>query len=222
MESDDENNKELHWNEKIENNAKKIAEICKSYKALHIQESQNSMRIYNVMTITGIILGPLSGLVSGIGALINPETDPLLPIISAVCGFISGVVVTFIKVGKYDEVSNANKQASARYSNIENNVRRQLLLYRKDRVEPLKYMEWVENKYEEIFMSAPLISSSSYDILEDLNLPIPEQYSDTIIINVEERIQDNKEIRIKRGNSMSSLPEISNKMLEYEMRRMVK
>ena len=48
--------------------------------------------------------------------------DPTFPIIELVLGFLSGIVVASIKFGRYDEVSNANKTAAARYTSIESNV----------------------------------------------------------------------------------------------------
>ena len=133
----------VEWNDKLEMAAKDIGETSKSYKLMHIQEAQLADKTYNRLMIIGIIMGPLSGITSGIGATINTGTEPIIPIIAAIFGFISGIIVAIIKFGKYDEASNANKQAAARYTSIESNVRRQLGLYRSDRVPAIPYMEWL-------------------------------------------------------------------------------
>lgn len=179
-----------HWNDKLENAVKDIGETSKGYKLMHIKEAQHSIKIYNRLMIVGIVMGPLAGIISGIGASINVETtDPTIPIIATIFGFISGIAVTIIKFGKYDESSNASKQAAARYTSIESNVRRQLGLYRSDRVPATPYMEWLENKYEELFLSAPLIPAGVYDnylkTSMKLGLCVPNQYNSVITINTE-------------------------------------
>ena len=257
--------KDTKWNYKLEIAAKDIGESAKSYKLMHIQEAQNAKRKYNRLMIFGIILGPISGVVSSVNTLINPETDPTISIIALILGFLGGVVVAIVKFGKYDESSTSNKQAAARYTSIESNVRRQLGLYRVDRVQALAYMEWLETKYEELFLSAPLLPARVYDKYtkdaKKLGLKVPTQYDAVITINDgHESIKikedtNNKTIRVnselspesnsliadadiyldekntnskpneklKRTNTMHHFPQLnqySDKMLEYEMKRM--
>ena len=254
-------NKYVNWNDKLELAVKDIGDSCKNYKLLHIYEAQRSNKIYNILMLIGIIIGPLSGLSSGIGTIMNDKYEILnsiIPIINTILGFFSGIVIAIVKFGKYDESSNANKQAAARYTSIESNVRRQLGLYRNDRVSALLYMEWLETKYEELFLSAPLIPFSSYNRFKKLGINIPEQYDSDITINTEYENIKIKEIinssdiknnidkeeyipkmnieninnievkkdkkKIKRTNTMSQFPQLnqySDKMLEYEMKRMI-
>lgn len=187
-----------NWNDKLEQAAKDIGDKSKSYKIMHIEQAQKTSTTYNHLMILGITLGPLSGIISGIGAVINPETDPILPIMSILFGFLSGIIVSIIKFGRYDEVSNANKQAAARYTGIESNVRRQLSLYRKDRVDAIEYMKWLENKYEEMFFSAPLLPEDVYEkqvlMVKELGLEVPEKYGQTITINKEYETTKIKEV----------------------------
>lgn len=255
-------NKYVNWNDKLELAVKDIGDSCKNYKLLHIYEAQRSNKIYNILMLIGIVIGPLSGLSSGIGTIMNDKYEILnsiIPIINTILGFFSGIVIAIVKFGKYDESSNANKQAAARYTSIESNVRRQLGLYRNDRLSALLYMEWLETKYEELFLSAPLIPFSSYKRFKKLGINIPEQYDSDITINTEyenikiEEIINSSDIKInidkegyipkmnienikyvegckkdkkkiKRTNTMSKFPQLnqySDKMLEYEMKRMI-
>ena len=175
-----------NWNDRLEQVAKDIGEKSKSYKIMHLSQAQKTNYTYNQLMILGITLGPLSGIISGIGTLI-PDIDPISPILAILFGFLSGIIVSIIKFGKYDEVSNANKQAAARYTGIESNVRRQLSLYRKDRVHAIEYMKWLENKYEEMFFSAPLLPAEIYDkhalLAKELGWEVPKKYEQTITIN---------------------------------------
>lgn len=205
--SEPETNNTGNWNDKLEQSAKDIGDKSKSYKIMHIEQAQKTSTTYNQLMILGITLGPLSGIISGIGTVIESDTGPILPIISMVIGFLSGIIVSIIKFGKYDEVSNANKQAAARYTGIESNVRRQLSLYRKDRVDAIEYMKWLENKYEEMFLSAPLLPEDVYDkqvlMVKELGLEVPEKYESTITINKEyettkiKEVMNNQDIEIR-------------------------
>jgi len=254
--------KDTDWNDKLELVVKNIGESSKSYKLMHIHEAQRSNKIYNTLLILGIIMGPLAGIISGIGEILNPDTDHTIPIIATVFSFLSGTIVTIIKVGKYDEYSNANKQAAARYTSIESNVRRQLSLYRSDRVSVTPYIKWLENKYDELFLSAPLLQSGVYDRYsikaKNMGLKVPTKYEPVITINTDyentkleeivnvtdiniNEVQKNSndqtynitdtdlqlptsEKKIKRSSTMTQFPELnqcSDKLLEYEMKRMM-
>lgn len=244
------------WNDKLEQVAKEIGENAKGYKLMHLSEAQKSSKIYNRLTIIGIILGPLAGLMSSLESVLSPEESHIyITIPSILFSFLSGIIVVIIKFGKYDEQSIANKQAAARYTSIETSVRRQLGLYRNDRMPANTYMDWLETKYQELFLCAPLLPTKAYDqysyTAKKLGLNVPNRYATTIIINQEEgdQIFENKDIHVinevsnvddsreeesvpennmvemRRGNTASNLPQLnqySDKMLEYEMRRINK
>jgi F0F1-type ATP synthase assembly protein I len=240
---------EAKWNEKLEDAVRNIGEDSKSYKLMHIYEAQRANRIYTKLTMAGIILGPLTGIIAGIDTTVIQSKEPILSITATVLGFLSGIVVAVIKFGRYDEFSNANKQAAARYTSIESNVRRQLGLYREDRVPATLYMEWLETKYGELFLSAPLLPSDVYDKFSQAeNTSVLNRYEDIISINDDYEKAEVKKIvdvtnieinngykvsreqeikgqkQIKRSYTMSQFPELnqySDKMLEYEMKRML-
>ena len=225
--------RDIKWNAKLEQTAKSIGESAKSYKLMHIKEAQRSSKTYTRLMIIGIIIGPLSGVLSAVDAVTNTNNDPTIPIIITFLGFLTGIIVTIVKFARYEEISNANKHAAARYTSIETNVRRQLGLSRIDRISPLPYMEWLETKYEELFLSAPLLPAEAYDryanISKKLGLCVPSKYETVININNEERVtdEDNMEegsMKIKRATFTSQFPgeqNDSDKMLQYELKRMM-
>ena len=239
------------WNDKLEQTAKDIGENCKGYKIMHINEAQKIKKTYNILIFLGIFIGPLSGLLSGINSIIYPDEDVTLPILSAILSISSGCILSIIKFGKYDETSIANKQAAARYTGIENSVRRQLGLYRKDRTPPEEYMKWLETKFEELFISAPILPTDAYSeyskTANELGIKVPNQYLNTIkinnnyedkteqiLINIDEnnssenkkpKSLSNEKIVVERSKDMAVFPELnqySDKMLEYEIKRMMR
>jgi|UniRef100_A0A6C0IZH9 hypothetical protein len=190
FENEPENKQSIYrWNDKIELSAKDVGDNSKGYKIMHLNEAQKNKKKYNVLMILGIFLGPIGGIFSAINSILNPDEDPVLPILSCLFGFAAGCIITIIRFGKYDETIVANKQAAARYTGIESSVRRQLSLYRKDRVQANQYMKWLESKYEELFLSAPLLPSAAYEeyeiLAKSIGIEIPNQYFDTIKINSE-------------------------------------
>lgn len=178
------------WNDKLEQVAKEIGENAKGYKSMHLSVAQKYSKMYNILTIIGLTLGPLSGVLTSIETLLSLQEPNLYIVVPGIFfSFLSGIIVAIIKFGKYDEQSIANKQAAARYTSVESSVRRQLVLYRNNRMDPTSYLDWLETKYEEVFLSAPLLPASAYkeyfQIAKKLGLSVPNQYATTIVINQE-------------------------------------
>jgi hypothetical protein len=253
------------WNSRLEEAALDIGHAAQGYKHMHIIEAQKANKRHTWLMGTGIIMGPLASVLSSVGLALNLEADPGIAISVIVMGFLSGIVVAAVKFGKYDEVSSANKSAAARYTSIEANVRRQLGLYRKDRIPAIAYMDWLETKYEELLLSAPLISARTHTRYvkqaQRQGLPTPDHYDRNISINTsrtrdtidsshiqvkvtqeEQDDTDNEDIGIlqdkvkrttkkppsrmivRRASAMATIPQLnqcSDKMLQYEMQRLM-
>ena len=246
----------MNWNNKSEDVIKQLSENVKSYKIMHLQQAQQSYSFYRKLTITGIIIGPMAGILSAINQVIYPDENPTIPIIEILLGFLSGIIMTIIKFGKYDETMNSNQAVAARYTSLEANIRRQMCLYRENRIPPENYLEWVETKYNEIISSAPLITRNTYtDFVKKSHkngYTIPNMYDSIITINTEsipeiviqipEQVTNTTQEgatttqegatttqeggiihKVKRTTTMTKIPEInqySDKMLQYEMKRM--
>jgi hypothetical protein len=198
--------KSCEWNDKIEEVVKNIGEMSTGYKIMHIEVAQQNYKSYKKWMLLAIVLGPISGVLSSIGAVIN--SDIILPIIASIFSFLSGIAVSIVKFGNFEELSIANKNAAAKYTSLENNVRRQLSLYRKNRIQSHIYMEWVETKFDELFISSPLIPLEIYnkyiEFAKENGKIIPHKYSTIIKINdseeIEKTITDISNIKIKSGD----------------------
>lgn len=179
----------IGWNSRLESVVKNIGEDSMAYKIMHLHESHNAIRLYTSLMLGGIVLGPMAGIISAIGASMNMSDYPGFVISEILLGFLSGIVVAILKFGKYEEVSNSNKSAAAKYASLESNVRRQLSLFRSNRISSTVYMDWLETKHEELLASAPLISRNVFEAYKikaiEKGWSIPNSYSDTIDINEE-------------------------------------
>ncbi|MHA2036963.1 MAG: SLATT domain-containing protein [Promethearchaeota archaeon] len=174
---------------------------------MHRMVASYNTTLYNVLTFCSILIGSVTSSLSMLQTLLYPEQDVVLPIIITCTGVLTSVISAFIKFSQYEEVTTANKQAYVKYSNLENNIRRQLAIYRSDRIEPVKYFEWLETKFDDIVKSAPLLPDSAYEnynlLAIDKNLPIPNQYGCTITINKDVHEDNSDEIIINYSESIT-------------------
>jgi len=175
------------WNDKIEKTVHGIGESSKSYKHMHIDYAQRTSKMFSIYTILGILLGPLAGIISTVDASMHPDEDPTFSIVIAILSSLSGVVVAIVKFGNYEELSSAHKNTAAKYTSLESNVRRQLALYRNDRIPAQKYLSWIGKSFDDLFMAAPLlpenIQKKHANIAKTSGLIAPTPYKPTIQID---------------------------------------
>ena len=124
---------------------------------MHNEVSMISYERYSNFMLIAILISPLSGVISSIGTLLgdNIQSIYIYSITSTILSFISGILITIIKFNKYDEVSYSHKTASSRYISLEENIKRQLTLYREDRIDANEYLSWLSKSFDELFMSSP-------------------------------------------------------------------
>ncbi len=189
MGKDNENPKNnISWNSKIEKNVKQIGEKSKGYKIMHIQSSRIISTRYRWLMYSGILLGPLAGMLTGVGAILYPQEGPVLFPIAVTCiSFISGIVVAISKFGKFEEKSSHHKIAASKYTSLESNVRRQLILCRTNRINAGTYLDYVGSSFDELFMTSPLVVRCTYTkyskVAQKYGLVVPDEYGLTIDID---------------------------------------
>jgi hypothetical protein len=175
------------WISGLENNVVQIGEKAVGYKIMHVKAAQNARRIFNWLMYTAILVGPLSGLLSGIGATLNPNVPTTFPILSACAGIVSGILVVSVKFAKWEEQIEAHKRAAAQYTSLESNVRRNLAIPRCNRINAVKYIEWVGKSYDDLFNSCPLIPAEIFKgYIEDAKnkgITLPDEYAITITVD---------------------------------------
>jgi hypothetical protein len=241
-------NVETSWNDSIEKTVKNIGEMAKMYKLMHIHTAQKSYKIYNTYMYLSICVGPMVGVLSTIDSIISDDsTSKITTMLITFLSFFSGILATIIKFGKFEEESSANKLAASRYLSLENNVRRQLSMFRKDRINAKSYVEWLSKSFDELFLASPLISNEINKIyLEkaekkgikmiryDDNIEVSEEYEKNIMNNMNsskpilirknnESIEENKnqklKKKIKRNVSFIDVEKYDDSRMKYEMKR---
>lgn len=161
-------------NSRIEVALQKIKEDSIKYKLAHINISNRSNSIYNVLTITGMCIGPILTVLTRLED--NCNGINMVSISVMALGILSGVIGSVIKFGKYPETVNSHKIAAAGYLSIETNIYTQLNLDESERIPLNEYIKWVHAKFQDLFDSSPLLSNNIYKtISEELEINIPKE-----------------------------------------------
>jgi len=180
------------WNSKIEKVVKLIEKQCRLYKKMHNEFSISNSEKYSWFMISAIAFTPISGVVLSIGTILCKDLQDMYiyNITATLLSFLSGILITIIKFNKYDEISYSHKTSASRYISLEENIKRQLLLYEKDRINATEYLNWLSKSFDELFDSAPNFDSSTlkkyekqietlereYDYID--NMDFKKQYSE--------------------------------------------
>jgi cytochrome b subunit of formate dehydrogenase len=124
------------WTEKIEKVLKGIEKKCNIYKNKHNQISVKAEKTYSYLMIASIIITPISGILNTIGSMITNNIEMLFyfTTTSTIFSFTSGIIISITKFSQYEQVSKSHLTASTRYTSLEHNIQRQLLLERKNTV----------------------------------------------------------------------------------------
>ena len=158
------------WTSKIEQVLKGIQRKCNIYKNKHNEISINSGKKYSMLMIASIVITPISGIINTIGSIITTDIDSLFYFTTAstIFSFGSGILVSITKFSQYDHISKSHMTASTRYTSLEHNIQRQLILERQHRMNAQEYLDWVLKKYDDLYASSPLFLDNTDDIFNHL------------------------------------------------------
>jgi len=161
------------WNYKLERVLKVIEKQCENYKNTHRNISIDCDKKYSRLMLISIVLAPLSGVVSTIGATIDKDINTMFyyTTVSTILSFTTGIIISMIKFSKFDKSNNAHSLAASRYISLGNNIKRQLLLDYRDRVPAKEYLEWVIKNFDDLYTSSPMVSDdilNKYSKFRDL------------------------------------------------------
>ncbi len=141
-----------------------------------------------------ISIGPLAGV---LGTIVTPDKcdeRTVLSIFITIFSYLSGIIATVIKFSKFEQKATSHKAVAAKYASLEGNIRRQLSLLRKDRVNAGQYLQWVSISFDEVFTSSPLMSEKIYKrwvtFAEKNNITVPKEIGDSVEVDDDENIRE--------------------------------
>jgi hypothetical protein len=179
---------------------KAIAEKCQGYTWINMNAAKKLSHYHDVLMFILIVIAPLSGLLTLL------DDSLITRNISAVISFIVGIISAGVKYSKFGWKITTYKNIASKYSQLENNIRRQLSLERDERVNAGSYLEWVSNTYDNLFDSTPILPNEIFERWVELaktkDLKIPEKL-------------DNKEVL-----EVKPIPEFTDSEMKYEISRL--
>lgn len=166
------------WNQKIEETIRKIGESARGYKIMHMYASAQNLFIHNTLMYTTMGMGGLSAILSSVDFYANHIVLKILVICITI---IASSIVAIVKVSRFDQKSETNKTAAAKYTSLEGNIWRQLSLEPADRVGAREYVDWISKSFDDLFEASPLLDIEIYrkyiKYAKKNNLAIPEEYT---------------------------------------------
>lgn len=234
------NTENKQWNDAVEETVKYIGERCRANKIMHLHNAIYYNYIYQILMYIVIILSPVAGVIATFEAVFPQLTFAVL---IAILTYISAILAGIVKFSGYNEKRDAHKLVSSKYSSLEMNVRKQLILNREDREPCNLYLNWASRALDEIDSSAPFISKRIYrkyvNFARKTGRFIPEAYDDIVEIGNNTKqtatnLYNEEEIKVNNGNNsnikfirrkddnylpVSELNGYSEERMRYEMQR---
>lgn len=219
------------WNENIEKIIKEIGDSCQGYKWMNLYIAEENSSLSNYIAYSLMILGTLSGILSTL-SLEEADYTKGFRVVVTIGSFFSPLLVGILKKAKFEEKETIHQGIANKYANLEGNIRRQLSLYRHDRVNAGEYLEWVTRSYDELFANTPLIPKWLYEkwlkYADQQKIAISAVMGKYTDIKINTDVQCPKptvEILIAGNDTLRKSPDFSaysDKNMEYEMRRLAR
>lgn len=201
------------WNDKNELLAVRIGEKSIAYKWMHDKCANKDALIAKLISIIIIILNSIlaAGTIFNITELnCTSPKDPILIVQKTIIW-----LVTFISIIqnllKYNELSQKHKHYSSLFSDLYFDIQQQMAMYRKDRLNAVKYVKYIYKKYDLHEQNGPDIDNKFYNDFkkkyENQNMPLPDSINKIDIIKEENNNNNNFVVNIE---PQSNLIEMTN------------
>lgn len=168
------------WNDKNERLIISIGENAASYKWMH-EKSHSKYTLYNKMLslFTIVLNGTLST-----QTIYNDQSDNSFILIQKILIYIVTLLSIINNFLKLQELSIKHQNSSSQYSDIYHDIQQQMCMYRKDRINAVKYIHNMLKKSDNIRISSPDIDK---DILNEFKKKF--QNSDIAMPDIADKIQ---------------------------------
>ena len=142
------------WNDKNEKLIVTIGYNCGIYKQLHEQSCRFYKKVNKAINLSLLVLSVFLTTDS----IINLLKDDILIIVQKIIIFIVAIISIMNNFLKYGELSEQHQQASSSFNLIYNDIRNVMCIYRKDRINAVKYIQQTLKEYDQLEINSPEIS----------------------------------------------------------------
>lgn len=141
------------WNDKNEKLIVDIGYNCGIYRQLHEESARYHKRLNKGLNLSLVIFNVFLTTDSIISLL----KEDLLLIFQKIIIFIVTILSLLINFLKYGELSEQHIQSSKSFNVIYNDIRNMMCIYRKDRMNAIKYIQATLKAYDHLEISSPEI-----------------------------------------------------------------
>lgn len=166
------------WNDKNEKLIVTIGYNCGIYKQLHEQSSRFYKKFNKIINLSLLVLSVFLTTDS----IINLLKDDILIIVQKVIIFIVAIISIMNNFLKYGELSEQHLQAANSFNLIYNDIRNTMCIYRKDRMNAVKYIQRTLKDYDQLEISSPEISMRLIKKMEN-KIQKDDKYKDITMPN---------------------------------------
>jgi hypothetical protein len=150
------------WNDKNEKLIVGIGYNCGIYKQLHDHSAKYYKRCNKIINLSLLILSVFLTTDS----IINLLKDDALIIIQKVIIFIIAIISIMNNFLKYSELSEQHLYAANSFNMIYNDIRNMMCIYKKDRMNAVKYIQHTLKEYDHLEIASPEISARFIKTME--------------------------------------------------------
>jgi len=214
------------WNDKNETLAVRIGEKAIAYKWMHNKCSNKDALISKIISITIILLNSILSA----GAIFNifelTQYYPLV-IFQKIIIWLVTLISIIHNLLKYNQLSEKHKHYSILFSDLYFDIQQQMSMYRKDRLNAVKYVKYIYKKYDLYEQNGPDIDNRFYKDFkkkyENQNIPLPDTINKIDIIQENDHAQTSNLTKItncfKIDGDLSENEDIPSRLLKNKAKK---
>lgn len=180
------------WTDELEKQLQYIGECSQGYTQMYkmdiLRYSTFQQRLTSLIISSGIISGALLTLSLALGI----DKSQAMVIISTFLSFGTSVGQGYLYQIDYASIISELKRQAAKYSGLQNNIKRQLSMPRNKREKAKDYHYWITNSYDQLGETSLHIHPETIILYRELcqkeKLPFPDEFSSNsrIVIHTED------------------------------------
>lgn len=200
------------WNDKNEKLIVDVGYNCGIYKQLHEQSSRYYKKLNKGINLSLLIFSVFLTTDS----IINLLKDDVLLIVQKIIIFIVAIISIMNNFLKYGELSEQHLQSSNSFNLVYNDIRNMMCVYRKDRMNAVKYIQQTIKEYDHLEISSPEIPErlikqmetklKSNEKFKNISMPDDQLREIEVIIDKNEP-NENIQLNTLNVSSQSTPPE---------------
>jgi hypothetical protein len=185
------NTSNTEWTDELETQLKYLGECAQGYVRMYKMDILKYSAYQQRWTSGSISAGVISSALLTLSLALGIEHNQVMIIISTLLSFGSSVCHGYLYQVDYASIIADLKRQTAKYSGLQNNIKRQLSLSRDKREKAEDYHYWITNNYDQLSETSLNIHPDTIElyrkICKDSNLPFPDENADDakIVVHVE-------------------------------------